>query len=424
MEQKNKTQKFSIKLALTSIIILTTLVFSLLFGCSSSQASKKTFKEVLNLINENSIVVDEVSYDELIKKGVTGVLAEDKFAKYYTKEEYNIDKSQDKGDYSGFGFSFVGKTNEIYSVVYNSPAEKAGVKVGDAIIKTIICGKETEIKNFDDLSKEISTLKANDTASFTLKKPNGQEYLVTINKENYKAGYIRYQDNEKELRVRTDKKGNYYLDSIEQNKNSFLDNTTAYIEITEFGGDLKEQLKMALNHARDNQKTQLILDLRNNGGGSVSILQDVCSLLLPTTAKKGDLLINAKLKNREKNINLNKKGTNDFIKKTVVLANKNTASASEALIGAMHFYGAGNFSLNNLVCEYNDIRKDYSTYGKGIMQTTFSLSSGGAIKMTTAKINWPDNRTCIHGVGIVPKAQENCVKSGKALDRAIELLSR
>lgn len=149
----------------------------------------------------------------------------------------------------------------------------------------------------------------------------------------------------------------------------------------------------------------------------------MCALLLPKTAKKGDLLVNAKLKNGATNFNLEKKGDNDYINQTVVLANKNTASASEALIGAMQFYGAGGFNLDKLVCEYNGNRKDYSTFGKGIMQTTYSLSTGGAIKMTTAKIYWPDQETCIHDVGITPKNEKNCVNEGMALTRAIEILA-
>lgn len=409
------------------ILVAFLLFFAFILGfivrVATEKKEQKIFREVLKLINENSVVVSEVSYEDLVNYGVSGVLGNDDYAKLYTKEEYTTEKSQDKGSYSGFGFSFVGKTNVVRSTVYNSPAEKNGIDGGDTIIKITTNNKETLVEDFDDLYDVVKTLKANDSATFLVKKSLGEEKSITISKENYKAGYVKYVDNERELRVRTNEKGEYFLKEYKENKNVSLSNKTAYIEMTEFSGDLKIQLELALNSAKENGKTELILDLRNNGGGRLDILQEVCSVLLPPSAKKGDLLVNAKLKNDQTNFYLKQNGKNDYIEKTVVLANENTASASEALIGALQHYGGGGFSLNNLVCEYNSNRKDYSTFGKGIMQTTFSLSNGGAIKMTTAKIYWPDKETCIHDLGIVPKSSKNCVTYGETMSRAIEILA-
>ena len=410
------------RLAITLTLVLSVVLFS---GCSE----KRALKEVVNYINDYSVIVEEVSYDEIISIGVSGVLAQDKYAKYYSKAEYELDKQQDDGKYSGFGLNFIVGTNEIFSVVYNSPAERAGIKAGD-VIKTITYNNFVyEIQDYEDVSRALSSVKTGEQAIFCIEReiPDGLEELtLTLTKEEFKAGYVLYQDNEKELRVRTDEDGDFYLKEFLENKNALLPDGVAYIKFTEFNGDAPYQLEQALNYAKANEKNKLILDLRSNGGGRLDILQEVCAILLPKTAKKGDLLVNAHLKNGSKDYCLKAQGENDYILDMVVLANSNTASASEALIGALNYYGAGGFSLDKLVCEYNGKRDDFSTYGKGVMQTTFSLSFGGAIKLTTATIYQPDRKTCIQGVGIAPSVSQNEIRGNdrsKALTRAVQILA-
>ena len=95
-----------------------------------------------------------------------------------------------------------------------------------------------------------------------------------------------------------------------------------------------------------------------------------------------------------------------------MLANGGTASASEALIGAMICYGALDYE-NIFLSQYSDEYKswlkktgqelkDARTYGKGIMQSTFENAfTGEALKLTTAKIFWPDGKTSIHDRGVL-----------------------
>ena len=85
--------------------------------------------------------------------------------------------------------------------------------------------------------------------------------------------------------------------------------------------------------------------------------------------------------------------------------------------------GENGFSYSDVLVEYNKERGDYSTYGKGIMQTTYMLSTGGALKLTTAKIVWPDGETCIHGKGIAQTDEKNQINSENAITRALEILA-
>ena len=91
----------------------------------------------------------------------------------------------------------------------------------------------------------------------------------------------------------------------------------------------------------------------------------------------------------------------------------------------MLYYGAserkGNFGYQNLFITYNENRQNYTTYGKGIMQTIYPLLEGGALRLTTAYIYWPDNSTCIHSKGIETIAQ-NRVSDINAISSANQYL--
>ena len=102
-----------------------------------------------------------------------------------------------------------------------------------------------------------------------------------------------------------------------------------------------------------------------------------------------------------------------------VIANEFSASASECLIGAMAYYG-GAFSLDKLVIERGATGKE-TTYGKGIMQTTYLLKDNSALKLTTAKVLWPNGSTCIHGTGISP-TKNNVTDINGAISMAISVL--
>jgi carboxyl-terminal processing protease len=83
------------------------------------------------------------------------------------------------------------------------------------------------------------------------------------------------------------------------------------------------------------------------------------------------------------------------------------------------------FSIDSLVIENEEVKDNGHTFGKGIMQTTYPLSNGGGIKLTTAVIYQPDKTTCIHKTGITASKENSCKKSdGVALKRAIDILSR
>ena len=179
-------------------------------------------------------------------------------------------------------------------------------------------------------------------------------------------------------------------------KNSHLANDTAYILYKEFAYHSETQLDTTLNYLISRGKTKLILDLRNNPGGYLDVLTTVAAEFLGKNGEKGITVAVSKDKNQAKTYY--KTGNNNYKNlKIVVLADYDTASASESLMGAMIHYGI--ISNETMVITKKDgVAK---TYGKGIAQTTFpNLVTGEAIKLTTDYIFWPDEVTCIHGKGI------------------------
>ena len=170
---------------------------------------------------------------------------------------------------------------------------------------------------------------------------------------------------------------------------------------------------------KERGRENLILDLRNNGGGSLSKLIDIASMLIYNDGEQNTVIAISQKRNGQEVFATRRNEYFSNIKKISVIANVNSASATECLIGAMLHYGDG-FSQDRLVIEEHPT-EGARTFGKGIMQTTYWMIKGGAIKLTTGKMFWPDNKTSIHQIGITTTAK-NSVPSINALSRAIECL--
>jgi carboxyl-terminal processing protease len=155
----------------------------------------------------------------------------------------------------------------------------------------------------------------------------------------------------------------------------------------------------------------------------MSVLSRVASNFIYNGGKSSSLITYEK--DSDGNFDETRTNSNKFpnhITAISVIANEKTASASECLLGAMLYY-KDKFSIDSLVIENEKHSENYHTFGKGIMQTTYPLSNGGGIKLTTAVLYQPDKTTSIHNVGIIAKKENSCLKSdGIALLKAISVL--
>lgn len=459
-ERKRINRTALVSVVLAAIMIITFFAGYFVRGMVEPTTAQE-MAAIMRLLKENSIYVSEQSaeepspqvlqIDELSAQFVQKVIAPyDPYATYYSPQEYKQVLEEDKGRYSGVGIGISEdkdtKQVKVARVYLNSPAYKAGVKSGDVLVGGIKKG-ETDYTYFNTAvlefnqdkpeSEQITVLKAvNEFFSgfeigdeITLKILREEtEIEFTLKKQDYIVSYVEYKDNEKYYYFSTESDGfkgrSRDLDAAEK-LSMPISEDTAYIKLYEFEGDAAEQLGKALDFMYTRGRTKLILDLRDNGGGLIDILLEIASYLVNDNDTANIKILNFEEKNAVNHYStVNRfKGVTDIS----VIANAGTASASECLIGALidygdkGIYGGAQFGYDRLVItpkkdvNGNDV---YRTYGKGIMQTTYGLPSGGALKLTTAKIKWPVSDRCIQGEGItsdIHETDENAIARANAV---------
>ncbi len=461
----NRTALLAVALA---AIMITTFFAGYFVRGTVEPTTAQEMTAIMRLLKENSIYVSEQSaeellpqvlkMDELSAQFVQKVIAPyDPYAAYYSPQDYKQLLEEDRGRYSGvgIGLTFDKDTGsvKIAKVYLNSSAYENGVKESDILVAGIKKG-ETEYTYFNTAVLEFNHDKPENERITTLKLVNeffasfdiGDEINLkvlrneikidfTLKKQNYVVSYVEYRDNGTYYYFSTEEdefKGREPKSAEEKTAESipYLDADTAYIKLYEFEGDAAGQFSKALEFMRAQGKTKLILDLRDNGGGLIDILLEIASYLINDNDAANIRILNFKDKISENHysaVNRFYKGENRLTDISVI-ANTKTASASECLIGALIDYGdkethnGAQFNTNRLILtEHNYTRGYFCTYGKGIMQTTYGLPSGGALKLTTAKIYWPIQSICVQDVGI-QTVPENCVSDEDAIVRANEVL--
>ncbi len=322
----------------------------------------------------------------------------DEYSSYISKEEYQKIQQGAKGYTDGIGIRIEKTSKKIVMVLGNSPCDIAGVKEGGIVKKIVIDG--VDYQNDTDVLKTASIgAEVEITIDY-----NGINQNYTIVKSNYKQTFVKYYDDSGEYSFR----GNGGINFVQTSQNSYIESSKiGYIKYTSFSG--KEnglegsvgQFAHALERFKQTNKTRLILDLQDNGGGYVETLEKIASMVVPTTNGTTPVIAVSTYKDgktenfKSKSITFENYG----IQEMVILANSNSASASEVLIGAILDYATNYSQLKLKVLISNEGRDNKSTYGKGIMQTTYLNLDGSAVKLTTAKLTLPISNKCIHSVG-------------------------
>ena len=186
-----------------------------------------------------------------------------------------------------------------------------------------------------------------------------------------------------------------------------LENNIGYIQILAFDSGCSEEFETKLKELLDKNIKSLIIDLRHNGGGIVTEAINISELFLPKDKK---IMIQVDKTGKEEVINSKEEPVVNSNLDIIVLANENSASASEIFIGAL---------------KDNNIAKvvGTKTYGKGVMQEVTPLQSGGALKLTIEEFLTP-NGDKINKKGIEPdiEVKENeDTEVDEQLQKAIEI---
>lgn len=300
--------------------------------------------------------VDDTMMTDGICAGVMAGLG-DKYAAYYNGAQTENYDAMINGTYRGIGVT-VKKISTgpaiIVGVNEDSPASRAGVMRGDRILK--VDGKGVVKLSLDEVVSLIKTDK--DEVTLTLRRRR-KIIEITVEIEEIENESVEYM-------MLTDKVG--------------------YIYLSKFDKSTTEQFKDALDSMQADGMESLCLDLRNNGGGLVDIATDIADFFYP----KGESICYTKDKNGVE-VRYETENNDELDIPVVLIANSQTASAAEILIGAFRDLSGSKLYGSK-------------TYGKGIVQTAFSLSDGTVVKFTTAKYYTPKG-DCIHEKGFEPDFQ-------------------
>ncbi|MBE6028545.1 MAG: S41 family peptidase [Clostridiales bacterium] len=298
----------------------------------------------------------------------------DPYSAYMTKEVYESWIVSGTGNYSGVGITFSENESgnfEVISINPGSPAEKAGVEPGDLILKV------------DDKAYTDSDIMAS-----AIRGKKGTDVKLTMS----------HKGKEKEITMTRDE---IIMQSV---TSEMLDDSIGYIKIDSFIDNTGEDFSDALDKIEEDNAKGLILDLRNNGGGLVDESVEIADEFLD----EGVVCYV-----EDKNGNTETYDAVDGRTKipTVVLINEGTASASEILAGALKDNG---FEILGT-----------KSFGKGIIQTTFEMDDGTALKLTIMQYLSP-NKNVIHQKGINPTVKvkdKEKTEVDEQLEKAKELLN-
>ncbi|MGN0027130.1 MAG: S41 family peptidase [Clostridium sp.] len=319
--------------------------------------------------------LDDNSLLEAAIKGMTQSV-NDPYTVFMNASEYKAFEDQIEGHFVGIGAQLGIKDNKItvVSPIEGSPAEKAGLKAGDVILK--VDGNEITEPNLD---KTIATIRGEKGEEVTLSVlREGSEYLdISIVRDEIKVISV---------------------------KGEIIDGNIGYIQISSFDEDVAKDFKNKIVELKSQGMKGMILDLRGNPGGSLSEAVNVASQFIP----KGKI-VTYTIDKYDKKQEAKSVGGEAEGMPLVILIDGGSASASEVVTGALRDYEAGTIIGT-------------TSFGKGIVQQLIEFKDGnGGLKVTTSKYYTPNGEN-IHKIGIKPDIEVEIPKDilEKEYDRSTD----
>ena len=337
------------------------LTFSATYSAMKYSDMKK-LKEFQLLAEAERIIAQHFYYDasdtdKLIDSAVGGYVSalEDPYSRYQSVQQTEERNESHSGLKTGVGITVMNRKDgymEVVEVNSRTPAEKAGLQVGDIIKK--LDGADVKDMGYEEAVNVIK---------------NGEvDSIIKMSVER--------DGNMIDFDVKREK-----IDIITASSEMISDDI-GVIKITQFNDKTPEQVKSCFDDCKGKGAKGIIFDVRNNGGGLVSAVEKCLDPLLP----EGKIAVAIYKDGKEETIVSSDSEETDM--PMTVLMNGNSASGAELFAASLRdFKGA------ELVGE--------TSFGKGIMQDTFSLSNGSTVVLTVAEYKTTKS-DCYHGVGLKP----------------------
>ncbi len=336
-------------LKISTILVISCLIFfAAKSGASSYFSSLNKLTYVLNLVDE--IYVEEPDIEELIEGSIRGLLETlDPHSSYISSEEFEKIKETFDQEFEGIGieFSILDGFITVISPIPETPSERAGLMAGDQFVK--INGESAYKIQQDEVIKK-------------LRGPKGSSVTITVSRSGV--------DNFDVILVRDKIPITSVLASFLYNDD------TGYIKVNRFAKKTFREISNSIDSLENYGMENLILDLRNNGGG----LMDQAVELLDMFVNSNDTLLYTK--GRIPQANEVFYATQNYLDKRfpiIVLINRSSASASEIIAGGMQDLDRG-------------IVVGETSFGKGLVQRQIPLQDGSAARITIAQYFTPSGR--------------------------------
>ena len=314
------------------------------------------FNKVRSILkNEYYENVDE---NKLLEGAIAGMADSlgDPYTAYYTKEEWKMYSESITGSYVGIGVSISLGEDNLVTIVEpfeGSPAEEAGMKKGDKIIRVD--------------GKDVRGVKDGDAVVNMIRGPENTKVKITVYRPS-NGEMLEFDLTRKKIK-------------IANIKSRMLEDNIGYIRIVKFDSEINRYFNEHLNKLISSGMKALVIDVRDNPGGYYDQVVAICDRLLP----EGTIVYT---EDKYKRQDVKKSDAKELGMPIAVLINGNSASASEILAGAIKDHKKGTLVGTK-------------TFGKGLVQASSTLDDGSGLKVTIARYFTPSG-VCIHGAGIMP----------------------
>jgi carboxyl-terminal processing protease len=329
------------------------------------------FARVLQLIHQDYVDPDKVSYKDLTYAALRGMLSSlDPHSQFLDEDSFQDIQRETKGEFSGLGIVIGSKDGAlvILSPMDDSPGGRAGLMPGDRILK--INGRNTEKMTLGAAEKELKGLPG-EKARLTLLRPvagalgGGTVFEVVLTRETIRVASVKDARLLPESMSGQDKIG--------------------YVRIEEFAENTSDELDHALDGLESAGIQGLVIDLRNNPGGLLDSAVDVAGKFVPPNT----VIVSTKGRTADESQDFRARVEREHPDYPIaLLINGYSASGAEIVAGALKDLGRA-------------ILVGETTFGKGSVQTVQPLGNGVALRLTMAKYYTPSKKT-IHEVGVVP----------------------